>query len=257
MDTKYTDVRMKLETTLCKNTIDTLKEMYNPHVNDNGQSASCNCTVTVQKKVLQKFISHLLTLLRVVYTRHLPQAWNWQTVKTVLTEYRSRNALSGDAKIAYKKLAAEIGAPLNVPSMKSDTKLNSSSDIVIQSNGKQNNVGSQNGKASDTEEEKEEQEKIAQSNNEQRNKEKNKSKQRDKRLLKKESRELRAKVMSQDIELFKFSNVPSFPENEDAAEVFQNGDSHGRPTNSKTPQKRNQTIEDDCQPKRRKSISRT
>lgn len=112
MDTKYTDVRMKLETTLCKNTIDTLKEMCEPHVNDNGQSASCN--VTAQKKVLQKFISHLLTLLRVVYTRHLPQAWNWQTVKAVLTEYRSRNALSGDAKTAYKKLAAEIGAPLNV-----------------------------------------------------------------------------------------------------------------------------------------------
>lgn len=140
--------------------------------------------------------------------------------------------------------------------MKSDTKLNSSSDIVIQSNGKQNNVGSQNGKASDSEEEKEVQEEAAQSNNEQRNKKKNKSKQRDKRLLKKESRELRAKVMSQDIELFKFSNA-SFPENENAAEVFQNGDSHGRSTNSKAPQKRNQTIEDDRQPKRRKSISRT
>lgn len=113
MDTKYAGVRLKLETTLCKNTIDTLKETCDLHVNDNGQSASCN-NVSTQKKVLQKFIGHLLMLLRVVYARHLPQAWDWQTIKATLTKYRSQNALSGDAKIAYKKLAAVIGAPLNV-----------------------------------------------------------------------------------------------------------------------------------------------
>lgn len=112
MDTRYADVRLKLETTLCKNTIDTLKEICDLHVNDNGQSASCN--VSTQKKVLQKFIGHLLMLLRVVYARHLPQAWDWQTIKAALTNYRSRNALSGDAKTAYKKLAAVIGAPLIV-----------------------------------------------------------------------------------------------------------------------------------------------
>lgn len=113
MDTRYADVRLKLETTLCKNTIDTLKETCDLHVNDNGQSASCN-NVGTQKKVLQKFIGHLLMLLRVVYARHLPQAWDWQTVKAELIKYRSRNALSGDAKTAYKKLAAVIGAPFNV-----------------------------------------------------------------------------------------------------------------------------------------------
>lgn len=134
---------------------------------------------------------------------------------------------------------------------KTDTKLNSSSDTIAQSNG---NVGSQNGKASDSEEEKE-QEETAQSDNEQRKKKKNKSKQRDKRLLKKESRELRAKAMSQDIELFKFSNI-SLSENEEAAEVVQNGDSHDKSnTNSNTPQKRNR-MEDDREPKRRKSANR-
>lgn len=113
MDTKYADVRIKLETTLYKNTVNTLNEACALHVSDNGQSTSCN-NVSAQKKVLQKFIGHLLMLLRVVRARHLPQVWDWQTVKVALTKYKSRNALSGDAKTAYNKLATEIGVPLNV-----------------------------------------------------------------------------------------------------------------------------------------------
>jgi len=91
-----------------------------------------------------------------------------------------------------------------VRSSTKNAKLNNSNNTVSQSNGKQNNVGSQNGKASDSEEEKE-QEKITYSNNEQKKRKKNKSRQKEKQLLKKEARELRAKVMSQDLELFKFS----------------------------------------------------
>ncbi|XP_011866329.1 PREDICTED: uncharacterized protein LOC105561180 [Vollenhovia emeryi] len=250
MDTRHVDVRMKLETTLCKNTIDTLKETCDLRVNDNGQSASCN-NVGAQKKVLQKFIGHLLALLRVVHSRHLPQAWDWQSVKATLTKYRSQNALFGDAKTAYKKLAAEIGVPLNVPSTKGDTEPNSLNGTVAQSNGKQSNVGSQNGKASDSEEEKEPEE-AAQSNNEQRKKKKNKNRQRDKRLLKKEARELRAKVMSEDIELFKFSSA-NLPEDEDAAEVLQNGDS----AIPETPRKRNRATEEGREHKRRKRTNRT
>lgn len=131
--------------------------------------------------------------------------------------------------------------------------MNSSNDNVTQSNGKQSNVGSQNGKVSDSEEEKEQE--AAQSNNEQKKKKKKKSRQRDKQLLKKEARELRAKVMSQDIELFKFSSV-SLPENEDSTEVLQNGDLHDTATNSTASQKRNQTMENDREPKRRKSTNR-
>lgn len=137
------------------------------------------------------------------------------------------------------------------PLTKDDAKLNSSNDNVIQSNGKQSNVGSQNGKVSDSEEEKKQE--AAQDNNQQKKKRKNKSRQRDKRLLKKEARELRAKVMSQDIELFKFSSV-SLPENEDSTEVLQNGDLHDRATNAS--RKRNQTVENDCEPKRRKNTDR-
>lgn len=112
MNTKYADVKMKLETTLFKNTINIFKETCNLHVSD-GQSTLCN-NVSAQKKVLQKFIGHLLMLLRVVRTRCLSKAWDWQIVKTELINYRSQYTLFGDAKIAYNKLAAEIGAPLNL-----------------------------------------------------------------------------------------------------------------------------------------------
>jgi len=138
-------------------------------------------------------------------------------------------------------------------STKDNAKLNSSNNTVSQSNGKQNNIGSQNGKASDSEEEKE-QEGITCSNNEQEKRKKNKSRQREKQLLKKEARELRAKAMSKDLELFKFSSV-HLSKSEDAAEVFQNGNLHDKSTNSKTPQKRNQTMEDNREPKRRKSTN--
>lgn len=134
-----------------------------------------------------------------------------------------------------------------------NTTLNSSGNPVSQSNGKQSNVGSQNGKASNSEEEEKEGE-ATHDDQERKKRRKNKSKQRDKRLLKKEARELRAKVMSQDMELFKFSSV-SLAENEDATEVIQNGKSHDKSTNSS--QKRNQTTEDGREPKRRKSTSRT
>lgn len=111
---KYTDQRRKLEKTLCKNTIDTFVELSDAcAASDNGQVASCNGP-SVQKKVLQKFIGHLLILLRAVYTNHLPEAWNWEAVKTALTTYKSKNVLSRDTKSAYNKLAVKIGAPINV-----------------------------------------------------------------------------------------------------------------------------------------------
>lgn len=111
--TKYIDQRKKLEKTLCKNIIDTFKESSDPYASDNGQVASCNGT-GVQKKVLQKFIGHLLILLRAVHTNHLPEAWNWEAVKAALTTYKSRNVLSRDTKNAYNRLAVKIGAPTNV-----------------------------------------------------------------------------------------------------------------------------------------------
>lgn len=116
MDTKYADMRIKLETTLYKNTIDMCNELCNSHLSDNGQFISYNGTKEdVQKKVLQKFIGLLLTLLHAVHAHYLPQAWNWQTIKTMLVKmYENQNIFSTDLKSAYKKLAKQIGIPFDV-----------------------------------------------------------------------------------------------------------------------------------------------
>lgn len=251
MDTKYADMRIKLETTLYKNTIDMCNELCNSHVSNNGQFIPYNDT-SVQKKV-QKFIGLLLTLLHTVHTHYLPQAWNWQTIKTTLvTMYENQSIFSTDLKNAYKKLAKQIGIPFDVKSKKNNNQLNGSTDIALQSNGKQSNVTSQNGKTSGSEEVEE----TAHNNNVQKKKKK-KNKRKEKQLLKKEARELRARTMSTDIELFKFSNV-NLPENDiNDMEVFQNGHSH-KSINSRSLNKRNhdKTVEENRESKKkRKSIN--
>lgn len=114
METNYTDVRIKLETMLYKNTIDLCNELCNAHLSDNGQLILYNDT-SVQKKVLQKFVSLLLTLLHAVHAHHLPQAWNWQAVKmTLVTMYGNLSIFSTELKSAYKKLAQQMGISLDV-----------------------------------------------------------------------------------------------------------------------------------------------
>lgn len=113
MKTTYEDVRIKLETKLYNNTIRTFGELCNLSANDNGQSFLCNVT-DVQKKVQQKFIGLLLTLLRVIYTSHLPQIWDWQNIQTTLSIYTRQNILSKDVKSAYKKFEMKIGPLVNV-----------------------------------------------------------------------------------------------------------------------------------------------
>lgn len=106
MNTKYKDMKIKIETKLYNNTICTFEELCNLRIND-GQYFSCNIT-DVQKKVQQKFIGLLLILLRVVYISHFPQAWDWQNIKTILAIYTKQNILSKDVKSAYKKLEMQI-----------------------------------------------------------------------------------------------------------------------------------------------------
>lgn len=139
---------------------------------------------------------------------------------------------------------------------KNNNQLNDSTDIPLQSNGKQNNIMCQNGKTNDLEEEEEEEEETVHSDNVHKKKKK-KNKQKEKQLLKKEARELRAKAMSKDIELFKFSNVNLSENDINETEVFQNGHSHNKSTNSKSLNKRNhdKAMEESHEPKkRRKSI---
>jgi len=114
METKNADVKMKFETMLYKNTLNMCKELCNSHVSDNGQFISYNDN-SIQKKVLQKFVGLLLTLLHAVYAHHLPQVWNWQNIKTILvTMYENQTIFSADLKNAYKKLAKQIGISLDV-----------------------------------------------------------------------------------------------------------------------------------------------
>ncbi|KMQ94074.1 myb-binding protein 1a, partial [Lasius niger] len=123
-----------------------------------------------------------------------------QALELLVILYRNNRLLNMDTK----------------KSTKHNNQLNGSTDIALQSNGKQSNVTSQNGKISDSEGGGE----IAHSNNVQKKKKK-KNKQKEKQLLKKEARELRAKAMSKDLELFKFSNV-NLPEND----IFINNEWH-------------------------------
>lgn len=125
--------------------------------------------------------------------------------------------------------------------------MNNSTNIDQESNSKQNNVTSQNGKTSDSEEEKEEQ-----TANSKLQKKKNKNKQKkETQLLKKEARELRAKAMSENLELFKFSNV-NLPKDE-VTDVYQNGDLHNESTDTAKPQKRSyEKIEEKQESRKRK-----
>lgn len=112
MNTKYEDVRIRIETKLYNNTIHTFEELCNLRTSDTGQSSSCDVT-DMQKKVQQKFIGLLLTLLRIVHTSHLPEVWDWQNIKAILTIYARQNVISKDVKSAYKKLEMQIGIPIN------------------------------------------------------------------------------------------------------------------------------------------------
>lgn len=135
---------------------------------------------------------------------------------------------------------------------KNTKQLNGSTDTASQSNSKQGNVTSQNGKTSDSEGEE-----TAHNSNVQKKKKK-KSKQKEKQLLKKEARELRAQAMSKDIELFKFSNVNLSKADINDMEIVQNGNTHSNSTNSKSLSKRNheKIVEENHEPKkRRKSTS--
>lgn len=106
-------MRMKLETTLYSNIICAFQELCNLSASDNGRSISHDGT-DIQKKVRQKFICLLFTLLRVIYAHHVPQAWNWQNIKAALITYKSQHIFSKDAKSAYNKLAMQIGIPLKM-----------------------------------------------------------------------------------------------------------------------------------------------
>lgn len=140
--------------------------------------------------------------------------------------------------------------------MNNTESCNSLINSTVYSNGKQNNVRSQqtvNG-TSDMKEE------VLHSDNAQskKKKKKNKSKERDKQASKKEARELRIQAMSKDLAPFNFSSVNLSASQMNATESLQNGDSHDDVTSSKPTQKRNheKTAEEDNKVKKRKKRRR-
>lgn len=112
LDTKHLNIRMKMERKLYENAISTLRELSNTHKVANDQASLCS-GIEIGKEVRQRYICLLLTLLRSLYTHHLPQAWNWNDMGNVLKMYRAHVSLAKDTKVAYNKLAVQIGIPGN------------------------------------------------------------------------------------------------------------------------------------------------
>lgn len=91
----------------------TLQGIINMHKIENEQVVTSNGTA-IGKEVRQRYIFLLLTLLRSIYMRHLKQAWNWNDIGSILTTYRTHVSLAKDTKVAYNRLAVQIGIPVNM-----------------------------------------------------------------------------------------------------------------------------------------------
>lgn len=91
----------------------TLQGIINMHKIENEQVATSNGTA-IGKEVRQRYIFLLLTLLRSIYMHHLKQAWNWNDIGNILTTYRAHVSLAKDTKVAYNRLAVQIGIPVNM-----------------------------------------------------------------------------------------------------------------------------------------------
>ncbi|XP_054014556.1 myb-binding protein 1A-like [Hylaeus anthracinus] len=250
LDTKHSDIRMKMEKKLCKNTISTLQELCNVHKAENEQPILKNGN-EIGKEVRQRYVYLLLSLLRNVYTQHLPKAWNWEAIGNALVTYRTHASLKKDTKVACNRLAAQIGVSCNVSTKKDKNKQTSKingetmdvtnyieQSVIVQENG--------NG-LSDTDS-------PTLTKDESKKKKKNKNKQKDKQLLKKEARTLREKAMSEGFELFNFSSF-SLPGERNKSIPLQNGNSQSDRSSPNSPKKRVlKHTSDGNKSKRRKSM---
>nr|XP_033331334.1 myb-binding protein 1A [Megalopta genalis] len=247
VDTIRSDTRIKMEKKLYKNVINTLQELSNVHGVENKQPILNNGN-EIGKEVKQRYVYNLLLLLRYIYIQHVPKAWDWEDVKKALASYKTHASLGKDTKTAYNRLAAQIGISFNMSVKKSihqdSPKVNGEAKETT-SNAEDVEENSDTCSNSDT---------PTLTNNEMKKKKKNKGKQKEKQLLKKESRLLREKTLSEGFESFNFSAFASHNEQNDS-EPLQNGSSQSEPTSPTLPQKRpfKQTL-DSNKSKRRKSM---
>ncbi|XP_076236733.1 MYB binding protein 1a [Calliopsis andreniformis] len=246
LDTKHSHIRMEMEKKLCKNTISTFQELSCKAENE---QVALNNGNKIGKEVKQRYISLLLTLLRNIYTQHLSQAWNWNDIKDALIMYKTHVSLAKDAKVAYNRLAIQIGIPLNV-STKSAKNVQSSKtngELKNTVNNTENSVIHENG---DTHSDSDTSIEIDDGLD---TRKKHKSNQKEKQLLKKRSRMLREKAMSESFEVFNFSSCVLT--NQNGTELLQNGETQNKETSPNTSQKRTlKHASDDNKLKRRKSI---
>lgn len=112
-DKKHTDVRIKMEKKLYKNTISTFQKLSDMYRVENGQIVTTDNN-EIGKEVKQRYICLFFSLLRTIYPHHLSQAWNWNNVGNVLKTYRAYVSFAKDTKAAYNRLAVQIGIPLNM-----------------------------------------------------------------------------------------------------------------------------------------------
>lgn len=137
---------------------------------------------TKERKIKEKFICLLLTLLSSVKTANNCDEIDWKTIGEAVREYRSRITLAKDAKLAYNKFCRVLGIS-NLVKMKLANTQNGHDDS-----------DSDNGSQSDKHKEKK--------------RKKAKSSKKDAQKLKKEAQLLRLKVSSEGLtDEVAFSNV--------------------------------------------------
>ncbi|XP_017763658.1 PREDICTED: myb-binding protein 1A [Eufriesea mexicana] len=249
-DKKHSDVRIKMEKKLYKNTISTFQGLSDMYKVENRQIVATDNN-KIGKEVKQRYICLLFSLLRSIYTHHLPQAWNWNNIGNVLKTYRAHVSFAKDTKAAYNRLAAQIGIPLNISVKKATNKENTSVNGEIKeiaNNVKQLNNTQENGNTqNDTDI-------TPLKKNELKKRKKNKSKQKNKQLLKKEARMLREKTLLEGFEPCKFSSLVLHDQPDEDVSL-QNGNFQTEQTSSISSQKRTiKSISDDNKVKRRKSM---
>ncbi|XP_043262610.1 myb-binding protein 1A isoform X2 [Colletes gigas] len=236
LDTKHSGIRMKMEKKLCKNVISTLQELSNAHKAENEQPILKNGN-EIGKEVKQRYVYLLLSLLRNVYTQHLPKAWDWEAVGNALTTYRTHASLAKCTKVACTRLAAQIGISFNISKKKDrnerTSKINGETINTINDIEKSDIVQENGNSHSDTDTDT-----PTLTKSELKKKKKNKSKNgKDKQLLKKEARTLREKAMSEGFESFNFSSFSLHDKNNES-EPLQNGNSQNERFSSNSSQKR-------------------
>ncbi|XP_011495730.1 PREDICTED: DNA polymerase V [Ceratosolen solmsi marchali] len=174
-------------------------------INSKQNTENGKITTNVGKEIRQKYICNLFTLLSTIHVHHIPESWDWTKIGESIANYRSTVTLAKDAKSAYYKLAHRIGAPVIPPNTRNleKTKLNNGNqECEEEKDASGSNECLDNSESNSLD-------KLLRNNNKKRKK--NNSHNKDRQKLKKEARELRAKLMSEGLESFDFStcNTPN------------------------------------------------